>query len=303
MADPARFPSSRHGTRPVNFADMPAPPSAHELLALRMQDLPRMPSLDALLALTEHDLPDITDLPLPESMLQNKVMYYTVLALQRALRHHQGVYVGGCTPVYDVGPADEDGWISPVWLVPDTVVAFGVGSHARSSYVVWQEGKPPEFVMEYASVSTWRRDRDEKPARYESFGVREYFLYDPVGGLLKPRLQGHVLRGGRYRALRPQRLPNGEQGLRSEVLGLWVYLQGQSEALRWHDPATGRDLEDHDEVHDAREAAEAKLAEAAAAREAAEAEAAEAAAAREAAERELAELRAQVRRLRRESGT
>lgn len=103
--------------------------------------------------------------------------------------------------------------------------------------------------------------------------------------------------------LRPQRLPNGERGLRSEVLGLWVYLQGQSEALRWHDPAPGRDLEDHDEVHDAREAAEAKLAEAAAAREAAEAELAEAAAARQAAEGELAELRAQVRRLRRESGT
>ena len=295
MAEPARSPHSRHGSRPMTFADAPALPGAHELLALRMQDLPRLPSRAALLALTEHDLPDINDLPLPESMLQDQAMYYTVLALQRALRHHQGVYVGGCTPVYDVGRADEDGWVSPVWVVPDTVVAFGVGSHARSSYVVWREGKPPEFVMEYASVSTWRRDRDDKPARYESFGVREYFMYDPVGGLLQPRLQGHVLRGGRYRALRPQRLPNGERGLRSEVLGLWVYLQGPHEALRWHDPATGRDLEDHDEVHDAREAE-------AAARKAAEAELAKAIAARETAEAELAELRAQVRRSRRDSG-
>ena len=296
MAEPARSPRSRHGARPVTFADAPAPPSAHELFARRMQDLPRLPSRSALLALTEHDLPNIDDLPTPDSMLQDNAMYYTVLALKRALRHHQGVYVGGCTLVYDVGRPGEDGWVSPVWIVPDTVVAFGVGSHARSSYVVWREGKPPEFVMEYASVSTWRRDRDEKPARYESLGVREYFLYDPAGGLLEPRLQGHVLSNGRYQPLRPQRLPNGERGLRSEMLGLWAYLQGPHEALRWHDPATGRDLEDHDEVHDAREAE-------AAARKAAEAELAETAAAREAAEAELTELRAQVHRLRRESGT
>lgn len=296
MAEPARSPPSRHGTRPVTFADAPAPPSAHELFARRMRDLPRLPSRAALLALTEHDLPNIDDLPTPDSMLQDNAMYYTVLALKRALRHRPDTYVGGCTLVYDAGRPGEDGWISPVWIVPDTVVAFGVGSHARSSYVVWREGKPPEFVMEYASVSTWRRDRDEKPARYESLGVREYFLYDPVGGLLKPRLQGHVLNKGRYRTLRPERLPNGERGLRSEVLGLWAYLQGPHEALRWHDPATGRDLEDHDEVHDAREAE-------AAARKAAEEELAEAVATREAAEAELTELRAQIRRLRRESGT
>ena len=67
--------------------------------------------------------------------------------------------------------------------------------------------------------------------------------------------------------------------------------------MRWYDPVTGKELEDHDEVHDVRELAEAK-----AAREA-EARAAEAAAARESAEEELAELRAQIRRLRREPGT
>ena len=126
--------------------------------------------------------------------------------------------------------------------------------------MVWQEGKPPDFVLEVASASTWRRDRDEKPSIYESLGVREYLLYDPVGGRLKPRLQGHVLRGGAYRSMEPERLPNGERGLRSEVLGLCVYLRGPEEAIRWHDPATGRDLEDHEEVLAARRAAEAELA-------------------------------------------
>lgn len=42
--------------------------------------------------------------------------------------------------------------------------ALGVGNHRRRSYSLWREGKPPEFVMEVASISTWKRDRDEKPA-------------------------------------------------------------------------------------------------------------------------------------------
>ena len=66
---------------------------------------------------------------------------------------------------------------------------------------------------------------------------------------------------------------------------------------------TGKELEDHDEVHDARELAEAIAAREAAARDEAEALAAEAAAARKAAEEEVAEFRAQIRRLRREAGT
>ena len=146
-----------------------------------------------------------------------------------------------------------------------------------------------ELATAVPAATNRRRTSWRSLSRYESLGVREHFLYDPVGGLLELRLQGYVLREGRYRALRPERLPNGERGLRSEVLGLWVYLQGPQEALRWHDPATGKDLEDHDEVHDACEAAEVRVA--------------EAAAARKAAEEELADLRAQVRRLRHESGT
>ena len=103
-----------------------------------------------------------------------------------------------------------------------------------------------------------------------------------MGGRLEPRLQGHVLREGRCRALRPERLPNGERGLRSETLGLrsetlglWAYLQGPEQALRWHDPMTGKDLEDYEELY----------------------------AAREATEEELAELRVQTRRLGREPAT
>ena len=80
------------------------------------------------------------------------------------------------------------GWGATSRTVPREAAAptvrCGAVLHRRRSYAIWREGKPPEFVMEIASASTWRRDRDEKPAIYESLGVREYFLYDPVGGRL-----------------------------------------------------------------------------------------------------------------------
>ena len=211
------------------------------------------------------------------------------------------------------------------------MVAVGVDDSLRDSWVIWQEGKAPDFVLEVASESTWKRDRDEKPAIYASMGVAEYFLYDPVGGRLDPRLQGYALRGGAYRALPSEVLADGVRGVRSAVLGLWAYLRGPEQVLRWRDPATGRDLEDPEEVETAREAAEDRAtrettarraaedhaaretaarrtaedhaARETAARRTAEDHAARETAARRTAEAENAALRAQIRRLSREPDT
>ena len=274
------------------------PPSIAELRALTVYDIPKLPSLAALRALTERDLPSTDGVPMPESSIQFDPISYSVYALRRVLRRRRpDVFVAGDLLVYQEGRPDAAGRVLPVWVAPDVLVSFGVEDRDRDSYVIWQEGKPPDFVMEIASTSTWKRDRDEKPAVYASLGVGEYFLFDAVGGRLEPRLQGHALRGGAYRPLPPEALPNGEWGVRSEVLGLCVYSRGTERALRWFDPTTGRDLEDYDEVHDARDAAEAGVA-------AAEARATEQAVARRAAEERIAELEAQVRRLRRgPSGT
>ena len=128
--------------------------------------------------------------------------------------------------VYAAGPEDAAGLVRAVSVAPDVMVAVGVDDSLRDSWVIWQEGKAPDFVLEVASESTWKRDRDEKPAIYASMGVAEYFLYDPVGGRLDPRLQGYALRGGAYRALPSEVLADGVRGVRSAVLGLWAYLRG-----------------------------------------------------------------------------
>ena len=278
------------GTPDPEVSGVSVPESLSELF---VQELPKLPSLAALHALTDRDLPSTDGRPMPESMVQDEVLGYTAFAFRRFFKGRSpGVCVASNLLVYDDGRPAAGGPVSPVWVSPDILVAFGVEERMRDSYVIWREGKAPDFVMEVVSKSTWRRDRDEKPALYASLGVAEYFLYDPVGGFLEPRLQGRKLRDGDRRALRQERLPNGARGLRSEVLGLCAYLRGPRRELRWYDLATGKDLEDYDEIQD-------ELDRMVAARRAAEHRAAEETAARQAAEAELAELRVQIRRLQR----
>ena len=65
-------------------------------------------------------------------------------------------------------------------LSPDVYVAFGVANRHRSSYVVWDEGKPPDFVLEVASPSSRQRDENEKRDAYAKMGVPEYFPLRPA---------------------------------------------------------------------------------------------------------------------------
>lgn len=278
-------PAGTDTLRPVSFA------------ALFVQDLPKLPSLAALRALTDHELPSTDGLPMPESTVQGPPLRYTVSALDWVFKARRpGTCVAGDLFVYSEGRPDAEGRVRPETVAPDVLVAFGVGERLRDSYVMWQEDKPPDFVMEIASESTWKRDRDEKPARYASLGVGEYFLYDPVGGRLEPRLQGYALHGGRYRRLREERLGNGERGVCSPVLGLCAWLRGPRQELRWYDPVTGRNLEDYDEAKAGRDAAEERTVVAEDRARAAEDRA-------RAAEAEVAALLAQVRRLQRGPGT
>ena len=170
-------------------------------------------------------------------------------------------------------------------IAPDVLVALGLGTHNRSSYFVWVEGKPPDWVLEVASPGTQADDRGVKRHRYAAMGVPEYWMFDPKGGVYPPgtpRLQGLKLVAGEYRAL-PPRIAEGGRTIRSEVLGLDIRVEG--ELLRFRDPATGRDIPHRAEAVAAAERAKAaaKRAEAQAKREAVQRKAAEAKAEREAA--------------------
>ena len=230
------------------------------------------------------DYPSSDGKPMAESDSQRKPLTYAVDCLGHYFRNHPDVYVSGNLLIYY-----QQGTLARV--APDVFVVFGARDEERSSYLLWEEPKAPDFVLEIASPGTWREDQTSKRELYSQLGVGEYWQYDPTRNYLQPPLQGLELVRGEYEPLPRWELADGTLAARSEVLGLEMRLAGWR--LRFHDPQTGKDLPDLAETDEQRREAEARAEQEAAARrrEAAARQAAEACVEQEAAARQAAETR------------
>ena len=222
--------------------------------------------------------------PMAENDAQLAAILYGIGALRVYYEAQGDVYVSGDLLMYY-----KEG-NTKASVAPDVFVVFGVEDRKRRHYLVWEEGKGPDFVLEVASKSTWREDLGPKRELYARLGVKEYWQYDPTGEYFTPVLQGLRLTGGGYVRQLAVTSPDGALTLRSETLGLELRAQGAE--MRFRDPVTGRVLLSQSEEHTARREAESR-AEAAAVRAKREADARrEEAAARRAAEARVAELEA-----------
>ena len=139
-------------------------------------------------------------------------------------------------------------------LVPDLFVSLRAPRRqGRRRYRLWEE-PVPELVIEMLSKTASKNDAGTKLRTYEHVGVREYWLFDPLGFELPTPLLGYRLRDGRYRAIEA----DAAGRWRSEVLGLDLHvLEGK---LRFRDPATGEDLRTLDEAEDRADRLERELA-------------------------------------------
>ena len=166
------------------------------------------------------------------------LMVYVIGMLRAYFHHKADAYVGGNMFLYY-----EEG--DPRQCVsPDVFVAFGVSPHERRSWFVWQEGKAPDVIFEFTSRSTRAVDQGAKRGLYAYLGVQEYFLFDPLGDYLRPRLQGFRLVDGSY-----QNIPMVDGQLLSEPLGL--RLQANGAQLDLFEAATKRRLLPPPEMTDA----------------------------------------------------
>jgi len=111
---------------------------------------------------------------------------------------------------------------------PDVMVVPGVRPRPiaeRGSYRVWEEGALPAVIIELTSGSTRREDILRKPDLYAGLGVPEYYLFDPLGEFLRPRLQGyHLNAAGRYERLTGDEFDSPALGLRLLVHDEWLRL-------------------------------------------------------------------------------
>ena len=173
-------------------------------------------------------------------------------------------------------------------VAPDVYVVVGARAYLRDTYLLWNEPKGPDFVLEVTSASTRRADERRKRDVYASLGGERVLPLRPEGEYLTPPLQGYRLREGKYRPLPAVTvLSNRGVAVASEVLGLELRDEREARMVRLRDRATGEDLPTYEEADRAREE------EAAARRREAEARREEAAA-RRAAEARSAELEARV---------
>ncbi len=69
-------------------------------------------------------------------------------------------------------------------LAPDIAVITGIAHRPVRSWRIGKSGPAPQVVFEIASEETWKKDLLEKPGKYASMGVQEYFAYDPNEPLL-----------------------------------------------------------------------------------------------------------------------
>lgn len=189
---------------------------------------------------------DIIDIPLPPT--QDELPWDDGMPMETA-RHRQqmnllidplhrwldsrGVdgYVGGNMFVY----FSMEQVRSQSFRGPDVYVVLGVPGGERKCWVVWEEGKGPDVVIELLSPKTARADKGEKKRVYQDqLKVAEYYWFDPFN---PDDFAGFDLRHGVYEPLEP----DGRGRLVSRRLGLalvrWqgVYEGVEATWLRWAD--------------------------------------------------------------------
>ena len=144
---------------------------------------------------------------------------------------------------------------------PDLLISFNARPEAivpRNGYLIPEQGKPPDFVLEVASDTTGRIDEGQKRLDYARFRVPEYWRFDPSGGdFHSTHLAGDRLVGEEYQPVPIHRTAEGHFWGHSDVLNL--DLCWENGELRWYDPVAGHYLVTIPEEREARIAAEARV--------------------------------------------
>jgi Uma2 family endonuclease len=229
-------------------------------------------------------LPESDGKPMAETDTHRKQMFILLDALEEYLRPYPRRYASGKTFVYYRDDADERQSVAP-----DIFVVLDVENKERRYYNIEEEGKAPDLIIELISTGTKLEDLGNKRVLYANLGVREYYVFDPTGEVLKGQLRGFRLNDGEY-------IPIIGSRLQSQVLDIdLVVEQGR---LRLYDRKTGLRLLTYEESEAARRKAEAKATAAAEKAATAETKAAQELAARQMAEAKAAAAEAEMTRLR-----
>ncbi len=235
--------------------------------------------------------PETDGKPMAVSDLHRRILIRTLQVLDTHFEERPEVYVSGDILMYYVEGDPRKS------VAPDVLVTFGLGKKLRRTYKVWEEGKVPDFAMEFSSENTYRNDLGKKLELYGLLGIQDYFLYDAEGLYLPSALMGFELVDDVYVPISAG--PTG--GLHSSALGLDFHVDNVG--LGIYDPAandwlqtpaeSALSLAEQEAIRAETAEARAETAEARAEQETTRAETAEARAEQETTRAETAETRAE----------
>jgi Uma2 family endonuclease len=190
---------------------------------------PTFPELEIILPPTQDDLPydDGEPMETHRHKLQMDLLMYPLN--DWLMREQKNGFVSGNMFVY-FSPAQVR---NQDFKGPDVFAVLDVPFKERKSWVVWEEGKAPDVVIELLSSSTATHDKTDKKQIYQNqLRVPEYFWFDPFNA---EDFAGFALHLGHY-----EPIPFDSQGrLISQSLGLalvrWagIYTGIEAQWLRW----------------------------------------------------------------------
>ena len=140
--------------------------------------------------LDEYDpfYPDSDGKPMAENTTQLDWIITVRSGLEILYRDNDDVFVAGDLLWYPVKGKPK------ICMAPDALIAFGRPKGHRHSYKTWIEGGvPPHVVMEVLSPSNRKKEMRGKLNFYETYGVEEYYIYDPDRFRLRGYLRGRRL--------------------------------------------------------------------------------------------------------------
>ena len=145
----------------------------------------------------------------------------------------------------------EPGTFRDLARYPDLLIAFDVDPaayEASNGYIISEQGKPPDFVLEVASVSTADTDIGAKREDYARLLIPEYWRFDRTGQYHGTRLAGDRLVNGVYVPIPIDELADDVLQGYSEALNL--LLRWERGELAFHDPATGRHIVTYEDLQE-----------------------------------------------------
>ena len=146
-------------------------------------------------------------------------------------------------------------------VYPDLLIAFDADQDAldqSNAYVISEQGKPPDFILEVASEKTRTFDRITKREIYAGLEVLEYWRFDETPTQANPGLAGDRLVDGEYQPVAINLLPYGRLRGYSAVLNLT--LEWKDGQLNWMDPDSVKHIPTFEQERELRLQAEARAA-------------------------------------------